>query len=293
MKPIAMRCSQEQFDKIKGKLDTVNITVFTKRSYLINNYCGEIGKVTNLSYSNRLLFDRTVYETWDEDIFLEACDIIPEYKLPDNWAIRGCEELANYLKTVDNNKYKWCGDNKHFFYIIDKYDNQWYRSLSFGLTEITLEQYLKSLKTNSMQKLTISINELLEIHKIACIEWKSKISNYMSRLDKNQDITLTQEELDEMFRASNANQLPVLERIFEKKDDNVFLDNISNNDLRILNEKLFGKQDVLDLGREILKQEDNYLRNKCLYINSSYKVELLEDKLGDKSIIKITNKYEK
>ena len=39
-------------------------------------------------------------------------------KLPEKWYIRGCEELKEYLRTVDNNQYEFVGlDSEYSYYI--------------------------------------------------------------------------------------------------------------------------------------------------------------------------------
>lgn len=88
---------------------------------------------------------------------------------------------------------------------------------SFEDVTIVYLNQIKELQENPMQKLIISIQEALEIHKIACSTWKSKIANYLTRVDSEQNITFTQTEVDEMFKAATTEQKPVLERIFGKK----------------------------------------------------------------------------
>lgn len=78
MKPIAMHCTQEQFDKIKPKLSGLTIKdvgEWKTEMYLSNNYINNLGLVTNLGKMAKSLFGRKVFETWDEDTFLKYCDI--------------------------------------------------------------------------------------------------------------------------------------------------------------------------------------------------------------------------
>lgn len=79
--PIAMRCTRAQFDAIKPKLQKAQYKIghemivnFDIDPYLINNYTGKplVINVSTLAASAR---DRQVYETWDEDVFLQACGI--------------------------------------------------------------------------------------------------------------------------------------------------------------------------------------------------------------------------
>lgn len=76
--PIAMRCTQEQFEAIRPKLKGCAlcfITDFNSYKYLINNAGGVKNVVTNISESGKSQFNRTVYEEWNEEIFLKACGI--------------------------------------------------------------------------------------------------------------------------------------------------------------------------------------------------------------------------
>jgi hypothetical protein len=69
---IAMRCTQEQFDlikpKLEGRINFYGITKFKENSYLV--------LFNDKNITNETIFfksDKTVYETWNEKIFLEAC----------------------------------------------------------------------------------------------------------------------------------------------------------------------------------------------------------------------------
>jgi hypothetical protein len=74
---IAMKCSQEQFDAIKGKLTNFDIiTNFDKSSYLIN--CYRESSITNLPYEYATAWADEFYDEWNEEIFLNACGIETE-----------------------------------------------------------------------------------------------------------------------------------------------------------------------------------------------------------------------
>jgi hypothetical protein len=69
---IAMRCTQEEFDSIKDRLPQeriFNIDPFDEVPYLVNNfnYAGQISNIYNSK-----LYDE-IHETFNADIFLEAC----------------------------------------------------------------------------------------------------------------------------------------------------------------------------------------------------------------------------
>ena len=67
-------------------------------------------------------------------------------------------------------------------------------------------------------KTIITAQELLEIHKIACISWKEAIKiKYFPRINGVQTIVFSQDEVSEMFNAATPEQKPVLEKIFGKQ----------------------------------------------------------------------------
>lgn len=83
--PIAMRCNQEQFDSIKPKLDIglieiENLHSFERCIYLVNNIGGHkiVSNVLPIDKKHR---NRVAYETWNEQIFLEACGIKTEKQM--------------------------------------------------------------------------------------------------------------------------------------------------------------------------------------------------------------------
>jgi hypothetical protein len=97
-KAIAMKCTQEQFDAVKDKLVgcTINsIDSFEEFEYLTNNYGNSPFKlISNISNLWKEDFEREVHETWNEEIFLNACGIEIErifkgselqYKVSDKW----------------------------------------------------------------------------------------------------------------------------------------------------------------------------------------------------------------
>jgi len=71
MRPIAMKCTQEQFNSIKNKLYNISdVCDFEIYPYLTNDYLGEF-QIRN----TRTLYDVEIHETFNANIFLQACDI--------------------------------------------------------------------------------------------------------------------------------------------------------------------------------------------------------------------------
>jgi len=83
---------------------------------------------------------------------------------------------------------------------------------------------------NTMQhklKLEVTVADVLEIHSIACVGWKSKIATtYLPRLTSEKNIKFSEEEVKEMFDAANNMQLAVLEKIFGKLSEPIEWDEI-------------------------------------------------------------------
>jgi len=80
-------------------------------------------------------------------------------------------------------------------------------------------------KTQKMKTL-IHITDVIKIHGVACSTWKSKIANYLAKVDINQNIQFTPSEVNEMFDAATSSQLPLLESIFGKRSQPIDWDKI-------------------------------------------------------------------
>jgi len=77
-RPIAMRCTQEQFDSIKDRINLpVNDTQFNLKQYpyLTNDYYAQ--SCTGLGTHDKILIKigAEIHETFNADIFLEACGV--------------------------------------------------------------------------------------------------------------------------------------------------------------------------------------------------------------------------
>lgn len=160
-KPIAMKCTEEQFNAIKPILEANGgriycIQMFSNAPYLVNNLDSIPMCISNVSDSRMGKNGRTVFEEWNQDTFLEYCGIEKQ-----------TEKTMGY-------------------------------------------------------KLTVPATDVLEIHKIACKQWKNIISKYLTRVDSEQNIVFTEKEVDDMFEAAISEQKPVLTRIFgEKKKEEI------------------------------------------------------------------------
>ena len=128
----------------------------------------------------------------------------------------------NYYGTLnayygfDNNDF-WNSNGTNFHDCIKEFkNNPELITLEFW-NECINQQTQNKTEIKMTQKLTVKVTEVLKIHEIACSDWKSKIAGYLSRVDRDQNITFTQQEVDQMFKAATEEQLPTLESIFGKK----------------------------------------------------------------------------
>jgi hypothetical protein len=79
-KPISMRCTREQFEEIRPILEAnnkeIDVIDFKCNKVLVNNYQGNT--ISDLHFECRHDFDRFYYDTWNAEIFLDACGIATE-----------------------------------------------------------------------------------------------------------------------------------------------------------------------------------------------------------------------
>lgn len=67
-----------------------------------------------------------------------------------------------------------------------------------------------------MEKYTISRNNLKQIYDVSCEGWKNKLQSFATRTPFNDEIELTQAEVDSMFAASDTKQTKVLDKFFKR-----------------------------------------------------------------------------
>lgn len=137
---------------------------------------------------------------------------------------------------------------------------------------------LQNFKENKM-KLIVSVKEVLEIHKIACLTWKPKIADYLVRVDSNQNITFTQLEVDEMFKAATSEQKLVLTKIFGEPVKPIEWDRIKTGSkvmIKYLGQHCEGKENInFDKPVTVVFYRTNFYVKKdktfAFNVNSNYK----------------------
>ena len=234
MKPIAMKCTPEQWESIKHhfeEYDETGVNYWNIAPYLVNNYDHPRMMIGNVIEESKNKYNRTVFEEWDANTFLEYCDIKPEFVLPNKWAVKITDEnretLYNWAKSQpgydDIWDEWWCVSSRGKFlsgtdvvkdgsYAVG---GNFMNSNHPDTQIITFEQFQQHvLKQKTHMKLTVHISQVLKIHEMACPAWKQTLSGYLHRIDSNQNITFDESEVRAMFDAATKDQKPVLESIF-------------------------------------------------------------------------------
>jgi hypothetical protein len=178
------------------------------------------------SYIKIEWIDKGDSEQMDGKYYPEYFEVIEEELdvLPTKWAIKTTSETRKIINDFMCSKgydSVWHTDYFAHYPFTEGGGSAWsyvrggYTEISFETFEkLVLNKEIKTKHIMSKQKLTVSITEVLEIHKIACTTWKETIAKYLTRVDSDQNITFTQEEVDKMFKAATSTQLPKLEDIF-------------------------------------------------------------------------------
>jgi hypothetical protein len=237
--------------------------------------------------------DKGDSEQMDGSYYPEHFEVIEEI-LPEKWYMRlnglsdeELEQCDKWRKSIctnyKTNSLEWdhilvnCHEDRSYYFngvVENLMDWDWAK----GSEEITFEQFKKHILKQetktvmSKQILTVPISNVLEIHSIACSNWKETIARYLSRVDQNQYITFTQGEVDAMFKAATASQLPKLERIFGKQHKELTLKDMANG-------KPLFKEDADALGKSgmIEVRADFEYKDKAFWLNHIYNWEIKTD----------------
>ena len=124
-------------------------TTISTKSLSDGNGCRYIGVIDNKlgNYNSTIFYEKIIKKLTLNELIARVSSL---NKLPEKWYIRGCDELGDYLKTVDNNQHKYVGLDSEYSYYID--NNEIWECTIYRLTnhtEITLQQYLDSIKPNN------------------------------------------------------------------------------------------------------------------------------------------------
>ena len=91
-----------------------------------------------------------------------------------------------------------------------------------SLTKIKKSKTTKTMEAQQPTTTTISVSNLKKIHDVACAAWKKKIEKMVKPFEDT--VTLTEQQIVEMFDAANDSQAKVLEQVFGKRFSNSLFD---------------------------------------------------------------------
>jgi len=224
------------------------------------------------------------YLSKDFEVIEEELEVLPE-----KWAIKTTSDTRKIINDFMISKgydTVWESDYvAHYPFTVG--GGSAFVSVSGGYTEISFENFEKlvlnkEIKTTtktkpimSKQKLTVSITEVLEIHKIACTTWKETIAKYLTRVDSDQNITFTQEEVDAMFKAATSSQLPKLEDIFGAQHKEPTLEDMADGN------PLFAMPGEFIEGAAMIEVRiSSEYKDKAFWLNHNYIWEIKKDSRG-------------
>ena len=205
--------------------------------------------------------------------------------LPTKWAIKTTSETRKIINDFMCSKgydSVWNDDYfAHYPFTVGggsawSYVRGGYTEISFETFEkLVLNKEIKTKPIMSKQKLTVSITDVLEIHKIACTTWKETIAKYLTRVDSDQNITFTQEEVDKMFKAATSTQLPKLEDIFGAQHKEPTLEDMADGN------PLFTMPGEFIEGASMIEVRiSSEYKDKAFWLNHNYNWGIKKDSSG-------------
>jgi hypothetical protein len=162
------------------------------------------------------------------------------------------------IYTVDKESSHIKDENYIHWQVYNHYSNTW--------AKIIKEDPKQEEKVMETQKL--SRQGLKEIHGVACSYWKGKLQGMGIRNPFENYVDLTQEEVDEMFKACTKEQLPIVSKYLKQDDGSV--------DVMQFRCDIYDKE-----GRSVIQKRFNgeYAR-KSLLLDHYYNWEIKKDDEG-------------
>jgi len=248
MTPIAMKCSQENWEEIKPLLEKAGLKIilidsFDDHHYLVNNYQNILGIITNLAFYDISKHHRVLYETWDINTFLEACDL-PTISTATLYTIEdlkkgkcavindgSLEELQEVLKMAFPRDAMSKGTGLYYKTNSD-YDYIWEIVHSTALPKQSVKDFLKQIEVALPEKYPKNNNDMVtdsrfhfylnpdnaqQIIDIACSTWKTKLATmWANDIVLNKQISISEKFYKEMRKACTTEQNALFDTIFGK-----------------------------------------------------------------------------
>lgn len=89
-----------------------------------------------------------------------------------------------------------------------------------SLTKIKKPKTTETMEAQQPTTTIISVSDLKKIYDVACGPWKFKIERMVKPFETT--VTLTEEQIEEMFKAASPLQKQVLEQVFGKRNGKLF-----------------------------------------------------------------------
>ena len=207
--------------------------------------------------------------------------------LPQYWVVKSDTSHPDWRKVIDylNKTYsqEWSGGSHGHYYGFDgneRYNGtDYYRYLSYfknNPTVLTIEEFVSLTNQKTENMITIKREQLKSIHDIACTAWQEKIKN-IAKEQPFGEIELSQSQIDEMFKAAQSQQLPILEEIFGKQIEELDFRSKTIN-FKVDDTDVFGSSDmnIIDsfISLPICEEDKN-----MFFLNPNYNWELCDNDL--------------
>ncbi len=129
-----------------------------------------------------------------------------------------------------------------------------------------LNKWAEIIKEEKMETQRLSRQGLKEIHSVACPTWKNHLEIYGRRNPLEDYIEFTREEVDHIFKACTADQLPIVSKYLKQDDGTLDLKNVQGG--------FIGLTDNVSL--IALRTKCEY-GDKSFWLNSNYNWEIKRD----------------
>jgi hypothetical protein len=201
-------------------------------------------------------------------------------ELPKYWVVK-CDtthpdwmKVVDYMNTLSGG---WTGKNNGEYYGFDgnrdnKGTNVWVNLRQFinNPTVLTIEEFVSLTNQKISNMIKITREQLHSIHKIACSEWQTKIHRIAERFPFSNEIELSKEEVDQMFKAAQPHQLPVLEGIFGARPKDINLKSLELN-AQVDGISIFGTSQMDRTDALIGLPRDGSAGFNVFYLNKDYR----------------------
>ena len=247
-----------------------------------------VGSVRRDSNGDYIYFPEGGNGVYECDLIL--VETLPK-TLPKSFACKNTnqelwDKYISWLNTTYSKDIYGDSDVYPYYGITTNGQYNYHSSIDFYDTILPLEEWneiVNGTKTKeiNMKKYTITRDQLKSIHDVACGRWMEKITEYAGRNPFGNTIEFTQEEVDEMFKASSKAQTPVLEGIFGKQTREIDLSTGHVDGLKLF---IKGEGGTIDDTLMRVRSRCEY-KNKAFLLNDQFDWKIVTDEVGCKCLV--------